>query len=83
MYKIALVGLGLGVWLVPLEAAQAVTQPCHECSPIYEGRFGFAPAPGYSPGPTAIVGPYSHGGCFVTNNEVEEAKGVRHWSPWC
>jgi hypothetical protein len=84
MYKIALVALGMGVWLVTLEAADARTRGYQESSPVYEGRFDFGPAPGFSPRPPGYsVAPYSHAGCFVTSNGLEEAKGRRHWSQWC
>jgi hypothetical protein len=80
MYKIVLVGLGVGMFLAALAPASAVDNSIYAPpSPIYEGRSAFAPAD------PVTIAPYGHreGSCFVTTSSTESVKGIRHWRPVC
>ena len=90
MYKIVLVGLGVGMFLAALASASAVDRPMRHHpryeghsiyappTPIYEGRSAFAPAD-----PVTIALHPSGGNCFVTTSPIESVKGIRHWRPVC
>jgi hypothetical protein len=91
MYKIALVGLGVGMFLAALAPASAVDRPTRH-HPRYEGRSIYAPPPpvyegrsAFAPAAPITMAPYGHrgGGCFVTNSPIESEKGIRHWRPVC
>ena len=91
MYKIVLVGLGVGMFLAALAPASAVDRPMRHHpryeghsiyappTPIYEGRSAFALAD------PVTIAPYGHraGSCFVTTSPIESVKGIRHWRPVC
>ncbi len=85
MFKIALVGMAMSVWLGSLAAAQAVTPCYNQRASIYYRSYGFAAAPNFAPSPSVIAAPYDNRerGCFVTNNKVEAERGIRHWWPAC
>lgn len=87
MHKIAFVIVGLGMSVVALGPSQAATSGWNEGPPGYSRRYGFAGAPQFTPAAPVLMvpysQPYSHGGCFVPNNNIEEVKGVRHWQPAC
>ncbi len=81
MYKIALVGFGVGILLAALAPANAIERaPLHH--PRYEGRSVYVPPPPVYEGRSAFV-PYRGGGCFVTTNPTDSIKGIRHWRPAC
>ncbi len=91
MYKIALVGLSVGIFLAALAPASAVDRPTRHHpryeghsiyaspSPVYEGRSVFAPAA------PVLMAPYGDrgGGCLVSTSPQEAVKGIRHWRPVC
>ena len=91
MYKIVLVGLGVGMFLAALAPASAVDRPMRH-HPRYEGRSIYAPPTPIYEGRSAFaladpvtIAPYGHrgGSCFVTTSPIESVKGIRHWRPVC
>lgn len=81
MYKIASIGLGVGMFLATLAPAYAVEKRPH---PRYEGRTVYEGRSVYAPAPLMTMTPYRYrGGCFVTLNPTDETRGIRHWSPSC
>jgi hypothetical protein len=90
MYKITLVGLGVGMFLAALAPASAVDRSTRHhpryqgqsvyapFSPVYEGRSAFTPAA------PVVTAPYGQlGGCLVSTTPQEAVKSIRHWYPVC
>jgi hypothetical protein len=85
MYKITLVGLGVGMFLAALAPASAVDRPTRH-HPRYEGQSIYAPSSPVYEGRSAFTPAAPSGareGCLVPNNPREEVKGIRHRHPAC